>query len=93
MSYNLFISYDLNSASQDYTAITDRIGSLGSGVKIQKSHWYVNSNFSAKEARDLLTCVTDTNDNVIVIDVTKGSAAWCGLDDNASSFINSSNWQ
>jgi hypothetical protein len=34
----------------------------------------------------------DLNDSVIVVDATKESAAWRGLNRNASDFINNSDW-
>lgn len=78
MKNNLFISYDLNSPGQDYTTLIKKIQSLGSWAKVQKSHWYVRSNHSATEARELILPTIDNNDSLIVIEANE--AAWYNLD-------------
>jgi hypothetical protein len=84
---NLFISYDLNSPGQDYTKIHDKIKSLGDWAKIQKSFWYVNSSYSAKQAKDVLLTVIDNNDSIIVVDTTNNSSSWYGVPDNVGQYI------
>lgn len=79
MANNLFISYDLNSPGQDYEKVIDKIKSLGSWAKIQKSHWYVDSTLTAKEAVDQVWSTMDANDSLIVVDATNGDAAWQNL--------------
>jgi hypothetical protein len=89
VSNNLFISYDLNSPGQNYTTVIDKIKSLGSWANVQKSHWYVSSNYSANEARDLVWSVMDNNDSLIVIDAK--DAAWNNLTAEVSNHIQN-NW-
>lgn len=87
MANNLFISYDLNSPGQDYSAVIDEIKSLGSWAKVQKSFWYVNSSLSASEAVDRIWAKMDVNDSLIVVDATNNNAAWQGLSDEVGNAI------
>jgi len=91
MANNLTISYDLNSPGQDYDKIFEKIKSLGSWAKVQKSLWYVNSKLTAAQARDILSGVIDSNDSLIVIDSTNNTIAWIGLDDEVAQHIKN-NW-
>lgn len=84
---NLFISYDLNSPGQDYTAIIEEIKSLGSWAKVQKSLWYVQSTLTATQAKDRLTPHIDTNDSLIVVDASNNVATWYGLSNEVSEHI------
>jgi hypothetical protein len=87
MNNNLFISYDLNSPGQSYGAAIDVIKSLGSWAKVQKSFWYVKSNYSAAQAVEKIWTKLDKNDSLIVIDATNQVAAWNGLSDEVAQFI------
>ncbi|PKH91403.1 hypothetical protein CXF76_11570 [Pseudoalteromonas sp. 78C3] len=87
MANNLIISYDLNSPGQDYDKIFDKIKSLGSWAKVQKSFWYVKSSLTAAEARDKLNSVIDSNDSLIVIDCTNNDAAWFGLNEEVANHL------
>lgn len=47
---NLIISYDLHHASsEDYQAVAHLIKQLGRWSKVQKSVWYLQSSFNAKQ--------------------------------------------
>ncbi len=87
MANNLFISYDLNSPGQDYSAVIDKIKSLGNWAKVQKSLWYVNSSLTAAEAVELVWAVMDVNDSLIVVNCTNNNAAWKGFSDKVANFI------
>ncbi len=51
-AYNLIVSYDLNRPGQDYQTLFSAIRSLGGAIKVQKSVWYVDTNYDEKQARD-----------------------------------------
>ncbi|MDI3246899.1 MULTISPECIES: hypothetical protein [Pseudoalteromonas] len=91
MANNLIISYDLNSPGQDYEKIFEKIKSLGSWAKVQKSLWYVNSSLSAASARDAVSAVMDSNDSLIVIDSTNNNAAWTGINEEVATHM-TNNW-
>lgn len=92
MANNLFISYDLNSPRQDYDAVISTIQSLGNWAKVHKSLWYVNSNYSAARAAELVWRKMDRNDQLIVIDTTNNNANWYNLSDEVSGHIRQ-HWQ
>lgn len=91
MANNLIISYDLNSPGQDYTKVIDKIKTIGSWAKVQKSLWYVNSSYGAKAAAEAIWATMDSNDSLIVVDSTNNEAYWYGLSDKVSEHIQS-NW-
>jgi hypothetical protein len=89
---NLHISYDLNAPHQNYEAVIAKIKELGSWAKIEYSFWYVNSTFTASQARDFLLPVIDSNDTLYVVDATNNQAAWSNsVTQNVSDFIKD-NW-
>nr|WP_288454407.1 CRISPR-associated protein Cas2 [uncultured Pseudomonas sp.] len=79
MSNNLFISYDLYSPGQNYTGIFELIKTFGPWAKVQKSLWYVNSNYAAEQAARILWGVMDANDSLIVVDATNNDAYWFNI--------------
>lgn len=87
MANNLIVSYDLYSPGQDYSKVIDAIKALGSWAKVQKSVWYVNSNFTATQAVDKVWATMDRNDSIIVIDSTNNSAAWQNLSEKVSNHL------
>lgn len=92
MANNLFISYDLNSTGQNYTAVAEAIKSLGAWAKVHKSVWYVNSHLSADEAANRVWASMDSNDNLIVIDASNNHAHWYNMSDEIAQQIQN-NWQ
>lgn len=91
MANNLFISYDLNSTGQNYTAVAEAIKSLGAWAKVHKSVWYVNSNLSSDEAAQKVWASMDRNDNLIVIDASNNNANWYNMPDEVAGHIRD-NW-
>lgn len=87
MANNLFISYDLNSPGQDYSKVIEAIKGLGGWAKVQKSLWFVTSDYSASKACDLVWAKMDSNDSLIVIDAKTNQAAWQNLSDEVSNYI------
>lgn len=79
MSNNLFVAYDLSNPGQNYEQLTSGIKSLGSWARLQQSVWYINSQFTAEQARAKLDRYLDNNDKIIVIDAKNNSASWKGL--------------
>ena len=88
---NLFVSYDLNSPGRDYERAFAAIESLGAAIRVQKSFWFVKSALTAKQAVDRLWSHFDRNDSLIVVDATNKSAAWQGVAQDLSKWIQE-NW-
>lgn len=91
MANNLIISYDLMKQGQDYEAVISKIKSLGNWARLNQSVWYVNSAYSATQARDQLGLVTDQNDKVVVIDATINTWAALNLGKEVVNHLNQ-NW-
>jgi hypothetical protein len=91
MANNLFISYDLYNPGQNYEKVGEAIKSLGNWAKVQKLFWYVNSNYSSAQARDIVGAKMDGNDSLIVIDASNGDANWKNLSNVVSQYIRN-NW-
>ena len=89
MANNLHISYDLHAPGKNYDEVTDAIKRLGAWAKVHYSVWYVRSNYTAEQARDILVRSMDSNDSVYVIDSTNNNAAWNNLSPEVSEFIRS----
>lgn len=84
---NLFISYDLKNPGQNYERVMNAIKGLGSWARVQYSYWYVSSSHTAKQAADIVRRAQDSNDTLIVIDTTNNDAAWYGIDQTVSEFL------
>jgi len=84
---NLFVSYDLNTPGQDYEKVFNAIKSLGNLAKVQKSFWYVNSNYTASQAVDIVWKAMDKSDSLIIVDATNKNAAWQNIDPKVSELI------
>lgn len=83
----LLIGYDLNASGQDYDSLIEKIKSTGTWWHGLDSTWLVKSNLSATGMRDLLRGEIDTNDELLVINVTGDSAAWYGFSEEASEWL------
>lgn len=87
MANNLHISYDLHDPGKNYHAAIAAVKSLGSWAKIHYSFWYVKSNYTADQARDIVARAIDANDSVYVVDATNNNAAWKNIPPETSEFI------
>ncbi len=68
----LMISYDLGVPEDftDYTKVTDYIKSFDSWAKPLQSQWLVKTTRTTSDVRDALKNITDSNDKILVVDVT-----------------------
>ena len=80
------ITYDLNKQGQDYKTLHEKIKSIGTWWHCLESVWIVKSNNSASEIRDFLKTYIDSNDELLVIRVTKGWATQ-GLSDKCNKWL------
>ncbi|MCF6441046.1 hypothetical protein L1077_16540 [Pseudoalteromonas luteoviolacea] len=87
MANNLLISYDLNSPGQDYTRVIEKIKTLGEWAKVHKSYWYLNSNYSAKEAASIIWKEMDQNDSLMVVNTTTNDASWFNVHHDVDAFL------
>jgi hypothetical protein len=92
MANNLHVSYDLKEPGKNYDRVIEVVKKLGSWAKIHYSFWYVKSDLTAAQARDVLVRVIDSNDSIYIVDATNNDAAWHNISPAASTFIRE-RWQ
>lgn len=83
----LLISYDLNRPHQDYPKLLDKLRSYGTYWHHLDSLWIIKTSESAKEMRDVLKAFIDSNDELLVVNITGDPAAWTGFSDRASKWL------
>ncbi|MGN7157879.1 hypothetical protein ACTHRK_17495 [Dietzia cercidiphylli] len=81
------IAYDLNSPGQKYDDLIDAIKGLGAWWHHLDSTWLVRTSSSAEEVRDKLKKYIDNGDELLVVDVTGDSRAWCGFKESGSKWL------
>jgi hypothetical protein len=89
MANNLHISYDLHDPGRNYHTVIAAIQGLGAWAKIHYSFWYVRTDRTAEQARDILARAIDANDSIYVVDSTNNVAAWKNISSSSSQFIRS----
>jgi CRISPR/Cas system-associated endoribonuclease Cas2 len=80
------ITYDLNRAGQNYESLNKAIQSYGTWAKIATTTYVVISSDSAENIRNNLQQYIDNNDELFVGKLN-GEAAWYGLSDKISSWL------
>lgn len=80
------ISYDLIGPNRDYDKIIEAIKSYGTWAHINESLWIVRSNKTSAEIRDHLKQNVDTNDKILVVQLT-GVGAWLNLSSDMSDWL------
>jgi hypothetical protein len=83
------ISYDLGvpETSADYQKVINRIKNYSSWATPLKSQWLVNSTKTAKQVRDDITPLVDSNDEILVIDVTGADWASWNIDKEVTDWM------
>ena len=81
------ISYDLSSPGQDYASLIDAIKALSkTWWHHLDSTWIIRHPGPATEIRDALSPHIDSNDELLVVQLT-GTAAWTGFDQKGSDWL------
>ncbi|SFK72559.1 hypothetical protein SAMN05518863_109166 [Candidatus Pantoea symbiotica] len=81
------INYDLRK-QKDYSSLIERIKSYGTWCHPLESVWIIVTNQTAPQVRDYLTTVMDRDDGILVTRL-QGEAAWYGLSNEVSQWIQS----
>ncbi len=89
MSRIFLIAYDLNKGetSSEYKRLIDQIKKLGSWAKPLESTWFVISESSASEIIDYLKKFIDSNDELLVMDVTDDDWATMGINKEVTDWM------
>jgi hypothetical protein len=83
----LLVTYDLRQPGRNYQAVYDYIKQF-TWCKGMESVWLIDTNVGPKSVRDGLSALTDGNDRIFVVQITRDWASWnypCGdwLNDSA----------
>lgn len=89
MSKILLISYDLGipEDSSDYKTIIDYIKTLGTWAKPLKSLWLIASEKSVSDVRTDIKNLTDSNDKILVMDVSDDNWATARLSEKVTDWM------
>lgn len=82
----LLIGYDLNKA-KNYPDLIEAIKSLGAWWHHLDSTWLVKTSLTPVQVRDRLKTHLDSDDELLVIDVTSRPRAWIGFSDGGSKWL------
>lgn len=82
----LLVGYDLNKPGQDYKGLIQALKSTSWWHHLD-STWLVRSEESPVALRDRLKKHLDSDDKLLVIDVTSQAAAWTGINKSGSDWI------
>lgn len=81
------INYDLRK-QKNYSSLIERIKSYGTWCHPLESVWIIVTNQTAAQVRDYLATVMDNDDGILVTRL-QGEAAWYGLSNEVSQWIQS----
>jgi hypothetical protein len=83
----ILISYDLNTPGQDYPNLIERLKSYGTWWHHLDSLWIIKTSESASMVHDVIRTYLDTNDELLVVNITGDPAAWSGFSDDGSKWL------
>lgn len=83
----LLIGYDLNRDGQNYQDLIEAIKGYGTWWHHLDSTWLIKTDKTVVQVRDQLKAHIDSNDELLVVDVTGGPAAWKGFNDKGSKWL------
>lgn len=84
----LMLAYDLKAPGQDYTSLTTYLDTFGTYWHNLDSFWLLKTTLSAKELGDEVRKRVDSNNRVLVIDVSGRARAWRGsFSDSAEAWL------
>ena len=82
-----WVNYDLNKSGQDYSKLIDYLKSHQSWAKPLKSSFFVRTSFTAAQLRDGVMSRIDSNDSVVVVDVTSDNWAAFNIPDDVAKWL------
>lgn len=86
----MLVGYDLNRPGQNYGDLIDRLKEFPGWWHHLDSTWIVKTDKTHVQVRDeLKQHLLDSNDELLVVDITGDAAAWCGFSDRASTWLKS----
>lgn len=87
MAKTLMVGYDLNKTGQNYDKLIEALKSnYDNWWHHLDSTWLIKTSKTCVEVRDELRAFIDSNDELLVAELT-GVAAWCGIADSGSTWL------
>ena len=87
----ILIAYDIHPSTGDaYERVTDAIRSLGEWWHHLESTWLVKTYRTPQQIRDLLKECVGSDDQLLIIDISQDAAAWFGVNDAGSRWLEAS---
>jgi hypothetical protein len=83
----LLVGYDLIAPGKDYKPLWERLKSYGNWWHHLDSTWIVIADLTAVQLRDELKKLIDSNDELLVVNVTGDTAAWTGFNTKGSQWL------
>jgi hypothetical protein len=83
----LLVGYDLKKPGQNYGPLYEKLKSYQTWWHALDSTWMVRADLTVVQLRDQLRPFIDSNDGLLVMDVTSDAAAWVGFSQQASDWI------
>lgn len=84
---SILVGYDLNKSGQNYTTIIEALKSSGVWFRGLDSTWIIKTTESASQIMARLEPLIDSNDELLVIDITGDFATWTGFDQDTSDWL------
>lgn len=75
----ILVSYDLMAPGKDYDKLWSHLRAYPDYIKPLESVWLIKTALSAEEVRNKVKLYIDSNDRLLVVNVTGDSAAWQNL--------------
>lgn len=82
----LLVGYDLNRPGQDYSDLIEHLKSYDNWWHHLDSTWVIRTSDSAKDVRDAVKAYMDSNDKLLVVELT-GVGAWAGFNEEGSQWL------
>ena len=84
----VLIAYDIHPGQrQDYHDLIEAIQSLGAWWHHLETVWIVRSDKKPEEIRDKLALYIGADDQLLVVDITRSSAGWAGINETGNSWL------
>lgn len=80
------VTYDLHRTGQNYECLSEKLKGYGNYCHLQGSVWLIRTSHTAVQIRDYLAGCIDSNDKVLVAELT-GEMAWLGHSQVVSNWI------
>ena len=83
----MLVGYDLSRPAQEYAKLFETLKSFGTWWHGLDSTWLVRTELTTVQLRDALRAFLDSNDALLVLDVSEDSAAWVGFPEPAGDWL------